>query len=163
MVQDKLHMYFTYHRMKTYMSAGVTAVMDSAPDHRDPDYPPPRWVGRRGFQQEDAFCLSGWSCVERTQGSDRESEWAAGVDLGKSAWEGGTAERGCGGTCAGLTRQDARLLWGGEMAHRQQGCCALIGWQRCWRTLPDAPECPGTKEKLFMFHLTFRLSSTSDI
>lgn len=42
MVQDKLNMYFTYHRMKTYMSAGVTAVMDSAPDHRGPDCPPPR-------------------------------------------------------------------------------------------------------------------------
>lgn len=42
MVQHKLDMYFTYHRMKTYMCAGITAVVDSAPDHKDPDSLPPR-------------------------------------------------------------------------------------------------------------------------
>lgn len=59
MVQRKLYMYFTYHRMKTYMCAGVTAVVDSAPDHKGPDSPPPRSGDPPGLQLKAAFCLWG--------------------------------------------------------------------------------------------------------
>lgn len=154
MVQHKLYMYFTYHRMKTYMCAGVTAVVDSAPDHKGPDSPPPRWGDRPG-QVKAAFCLSGWSCVERNRGSEpgseRVSRAGAGVDPGRFAWEGETAVRGCGGTCAGRTRRGARFCcWpGGELVCRRLGYSALIDWRHCWSTLPNAPECPENTTEAF--------------